>query len=149
MSARHHVGRLFHSAEEVSGFGTQCAHLHPEGEAGALARLYDFKLRGQAIENARRLAAAWNACEGLSTDSLESGGPLSARFEREQDRADAAEIRAERLQTAVVGLLAEVRGLLEDLRAQHAYSDTGIPYAQHPGLISNMRAAEKALEATP
>lgn len=38
-----------------------------------------------ATENARRLAACWNACEGLSTDLLENitmvGDTLSARFE--------------------------------------------------------------------
>ena len=74
MTANHTPGRLFVSEETPAG--TECFYnpdLYLEivgygtiGEIGG----------GQPDErraNARRIVAAWNACEGLSTEALESG----------------------------------------------------------------------------
>lgn len=48
--------------------------------------------------NLRRLAACWNACDGISTDALETGPTMLAAFQREQDRADTAERALEQAQ---------------------------------------------------
>ncbi len=54
-------------------------------------------------EDARRLVACWNACEGISTDALESkqGMPLIVSFQREQDRADLAARQRDELLAAL------------------------------------------------
>lgn len=51
--------------------------------------------------NFRRLAACWNACEGISTEALETGPTMMAAHQREQDRADKAEAALELLQNAI------------------------------------------------
>lgn len=48
-------------------------------------------------ENARRLAACWNACDGIGTGSLLSGYALITAFQREQDRADKADRKCDEL----------------------------------------------------
>lgn len=45
--------------------------------------------------NARRLAAAWNACDGISTDDLDFGPPM--RLAQEAQRNLAASLQAEML----------------------------------------------------
>jgi len=47
----------------------------------------DNETTGKWTENARRLVAAWNACEGIPTENLELGGYL------EMNRADDAYVR--------------------------------------------------------
>lgn len=51
-------------------------------------------------EDARRLKACWNACEGISTEALERG-PLSEAFEREQGQADSAGRQRDELLAAI------------------------------------------------
>ncbi|KZK32014.1 hypothetical protein A4F85_04680 [Delftia sp. GW456-R20] len=48
--------------------------------------------------NFRRLAACWNACEGISTEALETGPTMLEAHQREQDRADMAQRELEDLQ---------------------------------------------------
>lgn len=51
--------------------------------------------------NLRRLAACWNACDGISTEALETGPAMLAAHQREQNRADAAQRRQEQLRNAL------------------------------------------------
>lgn len=75
----------------------------PDGQSIAVIESTDDP--AVASDRARRLAAAWNACVGISTESLEKGAPLSAAFQREQNRADSAEARCDELQAALREML--------------------------------------------
>lgn len=59
----------------------------------------------ETIANARRLVACWNACEGISTDALESGVTLIEAFQREEIRADIAERQRDELLAAFERLI--------------------------------------------
>lgn len=51
--------------------------------------------------NFRRLAACWNACDGISTWALETGPVMQQAYQREEDRADKAERERDELRTAM------------------------------------------------
>ena len=51
--------------------------------------------------NARRIVATWNACAGLSTESLETGPTLMEAHQREERRADTAERDRDELRAAL------------------------------------------------
>ena len=94
MSAQHTLGRMVVHTDGADGWpllmiggpaGRIVANVNTEsGVDTTKAPSIAFKPM-PATENARRLAACWNACEGLSTDLLENittvGDTLSARFE--------------------------------------------------------------------
>lgn len=61
---------------------------------------------GPHSANFRRLAACWNACEGISTEALETGPTMMAAHQREQDRADKAERELENLRAALGAIAA-------------------------------------------
>lgn len=55
--------------------------------------------------NALRLAACWNACEGISTEALETGPTMMAAYQREERRADRAERERDELRAALEALV--------------------------------------------
>lgn len=68
MSAQHTQGRL-HVGEGNAG---QRIIYDQRGWAIADAKLFRGRRReGEDIQNARRLVACWNACEGIPTEALE------------------------------------------------------------------------------
>ena len=62
--------------------------------------------------NASRLAACWNACDGISTESIVNGTALITAFQREQDRADTAERQADELSAMNAELLDALKGVV-------------------------------------
>jgi hypothetical protein len=106
MSAQHTQGKL-----EVAG-----SRVYFSSDGG-------FDLRGCPLPdaNARRLAACWNACEGLSTEALERSDVLSAMNQRHlmvsiqrDDLLEALELKQRRHDE----LLATVQELIEARKAE-------------------------------
>jgi hypothetical protein len=60
--------------------------------------------------NARRLVAAWNACEGISTEAIEATGLLHDNFTQMTN----ARVELERQRDEAVALISKLSGLLED-----------------------------------
>lgn len=118
MSA-HTPGRLAvtHNNWETSTVyceGKEVARVHMDSEA--------HEDDEQHCENARRLVACWNACEGLSTESLGRLGTLDrARVEMDVFRAHLLAQRDELLELCGRALRAlsedDSPGLRDDLRA--------------------------------
>jgi hypothetical protein len=71
MSEQHTPGRLH-------AFTTYADHELRDEAGNFVAVVHRYGIPG----NARRLAACWNACEGLSTESLERSDVLSAMNQR-------------------------------------------------------------------
>lgn len=59
---------------------------------------------GPHVQNARRLAACWNACEGLSTESLEHNPPLADQLVEALNGKYEAERQRDRLQQTAQAL---------------------------------------------
>lgn len=91
MSAQHTPGRLKAIKHSI--------YSDDEGHSVAMTFLISQSEHDEA--NARRLVACWNACEGISTESLESGQPMMAVFQKEQSRADRAEVGRDELLAAL------------------------------------------------
>lgn len=66
MSEQHTQGRLIVEPDE----NNKAAFIVGEDHR-AIARVNNAGLRGYFLSDARRLAACWNACEGIDTDNLE------------------------------------------------------------------------------
>lgn len=89
MSAQHTQGRLVVEDEtETDGR----AYIVLEEKCGALAAVFNYKLMGNTFNDACRLAACWNACDGIPLDALEAmpSGPVAllpmyARLETQRD----------------------------------------------------------------
>lgn len=71
-AASHTPGRL---AISTIGVGFELESERGEVIAQSQQMVSEDRIQGLALrkENARRLAACWNACESISTDDLESG----------------------------------------------------------------------------
>lgn len=84
MSEAKHTPGLLVVSEEGSGFGIENSDGKPIAQAQKV--MADTLYRGvkERQANARRLAACWNACEGLDTELLENilmlGDTLKSRF---------------------------------------------------------------------
>lgn len=94
---------------QAAGAGT------PPGELLRRFREYltvhpGIELGGHDMDNMAldltRIQAAWNACEGISTEALATGPTMMAAFQREQDRADKAERDMEKLRAALEAIAA-------------------------------------------
>lgn len=96
--------------------------------------------------NARRLVAAWNACQGIPTEMLEEG-PLiyapDAMAKEQKARADALAARLEEAE----GLL---RALVDDMTTLQGVFERYAPaYGFTKGDSANIAAARAFLEAKP
>ena len=118
MSAKHTPPRL---TVTHNSWGTST--IYCEGREVALVRMDSEAHEDdeQHCENARRLAACWNACEGLPTEILESiammGDTLASRFRlRDQVERDLAEERDE-----LLALLQAFPGFTDDATAGDAW----------------------------
>lgn len=92
MSDKHTQGRLV----VKGGFS-----IYTEDGGTPVADASIHSTHAQSEADARRLTACWNACAGISTESMESGPTMMAAYQREQDRADTAEISLERMRVAL------------------------------------------------
>lgn len=88
MTITHTPTRLTHRA---NGNANSYTLLDDQGEWFMSMLVNGRQLEARQQANLRRLAACWNACEGISTEALETGPGMLAAFQREQDRADIAE----------------------------------------------------------
>lgn len=72
-------------------------------------------------ENMRRLAACWNACDGIPTEALEKGRMSPDAFEANESRADKAEALVDKLLDALK-LAAKINpfGSVENAKARDA-----------------------------
>lgn len=73
-------------------------YLTIKGKKYALGIVFNLQMRGNTLNDARRLAACWNACDGLPTELLENiitlGDTLASRFKlRDQTERELAEQR--------------------------------------------------------
>lgn len=71
MSAQHTQERL--EVEDATNEDGR-AYLTIKGKRLALGAIFNLQLRGNTLNDARRLAACWNACDGISTEHLERHG---------------------------------------------------------------------------
>jgi len=127
MSAQQIQGRL--QAHHDHGWlviESDCGGLYIKVEKGSAA--------SKSMPAARRLVACWNACEGISTESLERG-PLSKAFELEQDRADSAGRQRDELLAA----LNQVRGEVQYMASGMTHSTWRTKQAQDA--MANIDAA--------
>jgi hypothetical protein len=96
MNTKHTPGRLIHATDlgQVGSIET------PDGNIIAVAQAQpNDKDRSIRTANARRLAACWNACEGISTESLDRLGTIDrARVELDVIRSQAIAQRDELLE---------------------------------------------------
>lgn len=91
MNAQHTQGRMVVNPIQLDQIATADA-------SQEIARASTHRLPPEVtIANARRLAACWNACDGLSTESLERGDPLAQQLVDALNRADLAEGRRDEL----------------------------------------------------
>ncbi|WP_133306462.1 hypothetical protein [Pseudomonas sp. LS-2] len=74
----------------------------PEDDVALAADVIDPETGKPSEENARRLVACWNACEGIPTDALEKGRISSDAFQLKESRGDAAEQHCEELLIALI-----------------------------------------------
>lgn len=104
MTAQHTPGRLIAGtiemlAPNVSG-NHHCIGIEGTNTATALTGLVGDDVDALSAADARRLAACWNACEGLDTGALERIGdnfikPMAdLTAQRDQARADSRAIEA-------------------------------------------------------
>jgi hypothetical protein len=75
--------------------------------------------------NANRLVACWNACDGISTESLVGGTALITVFQREQDRADTAERQRDSLRAVNAKLLGALTNLMRNFPTDHDMKEAG------------------------
>lgn len=91
MSAKHTHGKLivrpdggsWSASHEGNGSTAYMGIVNDQGTTIALAVAHStdhFNEPEGPDEDARRLIACWNACEGLYTESLERGGPLAEQI---------------------------------------------------------------------
>lgn len=85
-----------HTPGRLQAF-TQYAEPELRDEAGNLVAV----VHRYAHANAIRLAACWNACQGLSTSALEAGPTAQEAYQREERRADQAETERDELRAQV------------------------------------------------
>lgn len=126
MEAQHTPGRLEVAVQIFDNDGAPESVIQGMGGAASVAVALDFGANNHGMReaNARRLAACWNACEGIPTEALEaqqSGGlPWSVA-----DQIDklAALSRAERQSDELLAALKKLLPLVE------GYQDEG-PYGE-------------------
>ncbi|MBD9406275.1 hypothetical protein IB236_13080 [Acidovorax sp. ACV02] len=95
MTITHTSTRLTHRA---NGNANSYTLLDDQGEWFMSMLVNGRQMEARQQANLRRLAACWNACEGISTEALETGPGMLAAFQSEQDRADRAERTLEQAQ---------------------------------------------------
>lgn len=109
MSTQHTQGQLVTGSSELDQMD-----LISEDGLEFVAAMHEFgSMPGKREANARRLAACWNACEGVSTEDLEAdhahkGGPLLNRKLREHKLIAQAMVRYGEQLAAARALLAEI-----------------------------------------
>lgn len=126
MSAQHTQARL--EVEDATNEDGR-VYLTIKGKRLALGAVFNLQMRGNTLNDARRLAACWNACEGLPTDLLENitmmGDTLHSRFRlREQTER---ELIAQR--DALLAALTRIRALpvhADAIRMAHKHAEDAI-----------------------
>ena len=79
MSAKHTQGPLVLAQHGAIRGGPMVRYINGSAqEQVAMTTGAGWMSKGEHIENARRLVACWNACQGLTTDDLEKAGLVSA-----------------------------------------------------------------------
>lgn len=76
------------SYHKTNGSPTTGMHMIAGGKPGYLAEVRDCG-SGDVEQNARRIVACVNACEGVTTEELEQGGFVPGLFERIERLAEA------------------------------------------------------------
>lgn len=75
MSAKHTQGPLVLDQHGAIRGGPMVRFINGSAqEQVAMTTVTSWMEPGEHIENARRLVACWNACEGISTDAIETEG---------------------------------------------------------------------------
>lgn len=117
MSAQHTPGRLAVAVEIFDNDGMPETALQALGGAATVAVALEFGPNnpGMREANARRLAACWNACEGISTEALESDGNLGNGWKLATYEMRDAIAQRDELLDLLQGVLKCERGILGHL----------------------------------
>lgn len=102
MSTTHTPGRILF---REGGEANQQAMLSEDGRWWLALLANGGMTTERQRANFRRLAACWNACEGISTWALETGPRMLQAYQREQDRADKAEREGDELRATLAALV--------------------------------------------
>lgn len=108
MNAQHTQGRIVVNPIQLDQIATADA-------SKGIARVTHF---GHSVDtviaNARRLAACWNACEGISTDDLEKTGTIAAEVADEMQESLLKGMQAIEQLNAELGKVSDQRDELQE-----------------------------------
>lgn len=104
MSAQHTPGRLCVAVDIFDNDGMPETALQALGGAATVAVALEFGPNnpGMREANARRLVACWNACDGISTESLESEGNAALGWARTASKLIHATTQRDELLAALI-----------------------------------------------
>lgn len=137
MSAQHTQGRLHVAGQDK---------VQIRSDKHQIAKAWSFAGKtGQ--ENARRLAACWNACEGLHTESLERNKPLGDQLVDALNQRYELLAALKTMNRAYVNLLQNGRDRITMLGGECDPVD--VMEANDPNLRESRAAVAKATGAQP
>ena len=111
MSAQHTQERL---AVENETNEDGRVYLTIKGKRLALGAVFNLQMRGNTLNDARRLAACWNACEGVPTEFLEEHPAPFSEMRAERDKLLADVMELERQRDAMLTALNAAKRLFDE-----------------------------------